>query len=110
MNPAVTFRASHLLTSQVTARVPSTTQAGRDVHHAAEAVLEALGGVFVLDPVPLAMRQYVPARDSRLRRQAGIEQSEKQQHEQKDEGILDAHQQFPNRTHEPHANLLRALA
>lgn len=69
-NPPVPFRASHLLTSQVTARVPSTTQAGRDVHHAAEAVLEALNGVFVLDPVPLAMRQYVPARDDRLRRQA----------------------------------------
>lgn len=70
LNPPVAFRASHLLTSQVTARVPATTQAGREVHEAADAVLEALNGVFVLDPIPHAMRQYVPARDSRLRRQA----------------------------------------
>src|SRR5690606_3330104 len=69
-NPSVTFRGSHLLTSQVASRVPATTQAGRDVHQAADAVLRALGGVFVLDPIPHAMRQYGPARDNRLRRQA----------------------------------------
>lgn len=69
-NPAIAFRASQLLTSQVNARVPATTRAGRDVHQAAETVLEALHGVFVLDPVPHAMRQYVPARDHRLRRRA----------------------------------------
>lgn len=70
LNPLVAFRASHLLTSQVATRVPSTTQAGREVHEAADAVLHALGGVFLLDPIPHAMRQYVPARDNRLRRQA----------------------------------------
>jgi hypothetical protein len=69
-NPAVTFRASHLVTSQVATRVPSTSQAGRDVHDAASVVLRTLGDVFVLDPVPQAMRRYVPARDVRLRRQA----------------------------------------
>lgn len=67
-NPPVSCRASHLLISQVAARVPSSTQAGRDVHRAATAVLDALDDVFVLDPVPHAMRGYVPARDRRLRR------------------------------------------
>jgi predicted ATPase len=33
-------------------------------------VIEALQAVFVLDPVPSLMRQYVPARDTLLRRQA----------------------------------------
>lgn len=70
LNPPVAFRASHLLTSQVTTRVPATTLAGREVHDAAEAVTQALSGVFVLDPIPHAMRQYVPERDNRLRRQA----------------------------------------
>jgi predicted ATPase len=70
LNPSVAFRASHLLTSQVGTRVPATTRAGRDVHDAADAVLGALRGVFVLDPIPHAMRQYVPARDHRLRRGA----------------------------------------
>ena len=69
-NPAVADRASHLLTSQVHSRIPATTRAGREVHAAADAVLGALQGVFVLDPIPHAMRQYVPARDHRLRRQA----------------------------------------
>ncbi len=70
VNPSVTFRASHLLTSQVATRVPASTQAGREVHEAAETVIRALRGVFVLDPIPHAMRQYVPERDNRLRRQA----------------------------------------
>lgn len=70
MSAPVAFRASHLLSSQVRTRIPATTAAGRAVHEAAAAVLGALGGVFVLDPVPHAMRQYVPARDNRLRRQA----------------------------------------
>lgn len=66
--PPVTFRANQLLTAQVDQRIPATTQAGRDVHDAAAAVLTALRNVFVLDPVPHAMRRYVPARDHRLRR------------------------------------------
>ena len=41
-NPPVTFRASHLITSQVATRVPSTSQAGRDVHHGASVMLRAL--------------------------------------------------------------------
>jgi predicted ATPase len=65
----LTFRASRLLTTQVLARVPATTE-GRNVHLAAARVLAALRAVFVLDPVPHLMRQYVPRRDDLLRRNA----------------------------------------
>lgn len=68
-NPALTFRASRLLTTQVLSRVPATA-AGRRVHLAAAQVLGALRSVFVLDPVPHQMRQYVPRRDILLRRSA----------------------------------------
>ncbi len=69
-NPAVTFRATQLLTSQVAARVPAKTQAGREIHHVAEQMLEALRGIFILDPIPQQMREYVPEKDTRLRRNA----------------------------------------
>lgn len=69
-NPAVTFRASQLLTAQVATRVPATSQAGRDVRRVAEEVLAALSSVFILDPVPHQMREYVPEKDVRLRRNA----------------------------------------
>jgi predicted ATPase len=69
-NPGVTFRASQLLTSQIGVRVPATTQAGRRVHEAAAIVLGAISGIFILDPVPHQMREYVPEKDSRLRRNA----------------------------------------
>ena len=65
----LTFRASRLLATQVLARVPATT-AGQRVHLAAAQVLAALRSVFVLDPVPHLMRQYVPRRDVLLRRDA----------------------------------------
>jgi len=64
-----TFRAGRLLIGQVLARVPATED-GRRVHLAAAQVMGALRSVFVLDPVPHLMRQYVPARDSWLRRDA----------------------------------------
>ena len=69
-NPAVTFRASQLLTAQIPTRVPATSQAGRDVRRVAEGVLAALSNVFILDPVPHQMREYVPEKDVRLRRNA----------------------------------------
>ena len=69
-NPAVTFRSSQLLTAQVATRVPATSQAGRDVRRVAEEVLAALSTVFILDPVPHQMREYVPEKDLRLRRNA----------------------------------------
>lgn len=69
-NPAVTFRASQLLTAQVATRVPATSQASRDVRRVAEEVLAALSTVFILDPVPHQMREYVPEKDLRLRRNA----------------------------------------
>ncbi len=70
VNPPLSFRATQLLTSQVATRVPVTSQAGRKVHEAAEVVTEALAGIFILDPVPHQMREYVPAKDSHLRRNA----------------------------------------
>jgi predicted ATPase len=65
----VNFRANRLLTSQVLSRIPATT-AGQKIHVAAAQVLAALRSVFVLDPVPDRMRQYVPQRDILLRRNA----------------------------------------
>jgi len=67
--PRLSFRASRLLASQVLARVPATS-AGQRLHLAAAQVLTALRSVFVLDPVPHEMRQYVPRRDVLLRRTA----------------------------------------
>jgi energy-coupling factor transporter ATP-binding protein EcfA2 len=65
----LSFRASRLLTTQALARIPATTE-GQRVHLAAAQVLSALRAVFVLDPVPNLMRQYVPSRDTQLRRDA----------------------------------------
>lgn len=70
VNPALPFRSSRLLTSQVATKIATTTKAFREVHRAADQVLEALESVFILDPVPHLMRQYVQARDFPLRRQA----------------------------------------
>ena len=61
--------------------------------------------LFDLDPVQIHRPNAVADR-GRLGRQAGIQQAEEHQHEQQRSGIPDAHQQLPNRTHEPHANLL----
>ena len=69
-NPVVTFRATQLLISQVAARVPAKSQAGREIHRIAEQMLEALRGIFILDPIPQQMREYVPEKDTRLRRNA----------------------------------------
>ncbi len=70
VNPPVTMRADQLLTSQVAVRVPATSQAGREVHERAAHMLSALGEVFLLDPVPHQMREYVPEKDFTLRRGA----------------------------------------
>ncbi len=70
LNPPVDFRASQLLLTQVATRVPATSAAGREVHEYAAEVLAALRSIFVLDPVPHEMRQYVRRKDSRLRRNA----------------------------------------
>ena len=69
-NPAVPFRATQLLTSQVAARIPARSEPGRHLHHVAEQMLSALREVFILDPVPHQMREYVPRQDTRLRRNA----------------------------------------
>jgi predicted ATPase len=71
-NPKEFFRSTRLLTSQIPTRIPKEkeTEAGGRIHLAAAQVLAALRSVFVLDPVPHQMRQYVPRRDSQLRRNA----------------------------------------
>lgn len=67
--PVVSFRATRLLTSQVLSRIPAN-EAGQRIHRAAAQVVSALQGVFMLDPVPHAMRAYVNERDTALRRDA----------------------------------------
>lgn len=69
-NPPLPMRASRLAVTQVATRVPATSEAGRRIHAVAEVLVEALSGVVVLDPVPHAMRSFVPARDRELRRNA----------------------------------------
>ncbi|WP_230984733.1 AAA family ATPase [Microbispora oryzae] len=67
-DPRASFRSTRLLTAQLPLRLARDTRAEQLVAEAAEDMLEALEGVFHLDPVPHLMRQYVPGRDVRLRR------------------------------------------
>jgi predicted ATPase len=69
-NPSAPFRSTRLLTSQLPLRVPGDSEGEIDTVWAADALLTALTGAFHLDPVPHLMRQYVQARDFRLRRTA----------------------------------------
>jgi predicted ATPase len=68
VNPTSNFRDDRLLTSQLPLRLSPTNEAEEAVVRGAEAVTSALRGVFHLDPVPHLMRDYVPERDSDLRR------------------------------------------
>ena len=70
VNPAIPFRSDRLLVSQAPTRVPGNLRATREVQDAAIKVVEACAPVFILDPVPALMRQYIPERDNVLRRQA----------------------------------------
>lgn len=70
VKPPVRMRASQLLTAQVATRVPATSQAGRRVHEVANGMLDAISSVFLLDPIPHQMREYVPEKDDHLRRTA----------------------------------------
>lgn len=70
INPAAAFNANRLLVGQVASRVPAQSDATKLVHRAAAQTVAALRGVFVLDPVPAVMRQYVNERDNELRRDA----------------------------------------
>ncbi|MEV5332818.1 AAA family ATPase [Streptomyces werraensis] len=70
LDPGVPFAADRLLAGQVPVRLPATTEATKLVHRAARDVLAVLRDVFLLDPVPHLMRQYVNARDAELRRSA----------------------------------------
>lgn len=70
IDPSVQFARNRLLLTQVPTRVPADTEAARLVQMSARAVRAALRSVFILDPIPHLMRQYVNARDSDLRRNA----------------------------------------
>jgi predicted ATPase len=65
----VSYRPGRMLTSQVQ-RIVRPDEMGQRVQRAANQVLAALRNVFVLDPIPHLMRQYVPRRDVGLRRNA----------------------------------------
>lgn len=69
-NPVVGFRSDRLLTAQVPVKIGGSSKAVREVHRAAQAVVDALRTVFILDPVPAMMRHYVPSGDTVLRRRA----------------------------------------
>ncbi|WP_162793796.1 AAA family ATPase [Streptomyces paludis] len=61
---------SYLACAVAPSFVSDRTSAGRLVNEAVDRVLAALRQVFLLDPVPHLMRQYVPERDTELRRSA----------------------------------------
>lgn len=67
-NPVMEFRDSRLLTPQLPLRIVPQNKADEAVVKAAQAVTAALRGVFHLDPIPHLMREYVPERDTDLRR------------------------------------------
>ncbi|MCX4764342.1 AAA family ATPase [Streptomyces sp. NBC_01275] len=67
-DPGMPFSSDRLLTGQVPLRVPVTTEANKLLHEASQDVLGVLREVFMLDPVPHLMRQYVNSRDGELRR------------------------------------------
>lgn len=69
-NPRTTLRSSQLLAFQLPQRLDTGSQAKRLVSEVCNSVLSSLLGVFHLDPVPSAMRQYVPEKDIDLRRDA----------------------------------------
>ena len=69
-NPKTTLRSTQLLTFQLTQRLDAGSAAKRLVSELCNRVLASLLGVFHLDPVPSAMRQYVAEKDIDLRRDA----------------------------------------
>lgn len=70
IDPRLPFASNRLLITQLPVRLPADTEAARLIHTGAAAVIAALRSVFILDPVPHLMRQYVNARDNELRRNA----------------------------------------
>lgn len=68
-NPVVMFRDTRLILTQVPVRVSwRGNRAERAVLEGVDAVVTAIKGAFHLDPIPHLMRDYVPERDSELRR------------------------------------------
>jgi len=68
VSPAREYRDSRLVLSQLPLSLTGKNVAERAVLHAATTVTLALRGIFHLDPVPHLMREFVPARDTDLRR------------------------------------------
>ncbi|WP_168583399.1 AAA family ATPase [Gephyromycinifex aptenodytis] len=66
--PSTTLRDNRLALSQIHLAIAGKNSAEGSVLRGAEAVSAALRGVFHLDPVPHLMRDFVPARDTDLRR------------------------------------------
>lgn len=69
-NPRFTYSSAQSICYQVTQRLEPSSAARRLVVSASHLVLQTLLGVFHLDPVPSAMRSYVPEKDLELRRDA----------------------------------------
>lgn len=67
-NPVIPFRDNRLLTSQIPLRISPDNKADQAVVRGAEAVMAGLRGAFHLDPIPHLMRDFIPERDSDLRR------------------------------------------
>ncbi|NKY39002.1 AAA family ATPase [Cellulomonas septica] len=68
VNPVMSFRDNRLIAAQVPLRIARGTDAEEAVAFGAETVLSTLIGSFHLDPIPHLMRNYVPSRDTELRR------------------------------------------
>ena len=69
-NPRFTYSSAQSICYQVTHRLEPSSVARRLVVTASNSVLQTLLAVFHLDPVPSAMRSYVPEKDVELRRDA----------------------------------------
>ncbi len=69
-DPHLTFRSSHLLSTQLPLRLAGASASESALLRIVDDTLAVLGGVFHLDPVPHLMRQYVAEQDIVLRRTA----------------------------------------
>jgi len=69
-DPRYTYSSAQSICFQVTQRLEQTSAAKRLVVAAARSVQRAMLGIFHLDPVPSLMRDYVPEKDTELRRDA----------------------------------------
>ena len=69
-NSPTTYRDDRLVLTQLPGLIAGNNRAEKSVLRGVDAVIGALRGLFHLDPLPYLMRDYVPERDSELRRTA----------------------------------------